>query len=128
MKLCVVYTWFCNHKNAGLTVGRGKKRVNDDLAFSPFHHYIIEEANKNVIDVFMTNTQLFPYSALLHHIPRKHLVTGLRYLILWCRRYGAKIFFHTVHSDILSVVFVVTKEGAWQTVLQHGEGRPEGPQ
>ncbi len=38
------------------------------------------------------------------------------------------MFFHTVHSDILSVVFAVTKGGAWQTVLQHGEGRSEGPQ
>lgn len=38
------------------------------------------------------------------------------------------MFFHTVHPDILSVVFAVTKGGAWQTVLQHGEGRPEGPQ
>lgn len=26
------------------------------------------------------------------------------------------------------MLFAVTKEGAWQTVLQHGEGRPEGPQ
>lgn len=32
------------------------------------------------------------------------------------------------NPDILSVVFAVTKEGAWQTVLQHGEGKPEGPQ
>lgn len=38
------------------------------------------------------------------------------------------MFFHTVHSDILSVVFAVTKGGAWHTVLQHGEGRSEGPQ
>lgn len=30
--------------------------------------------------------------------------------------------------DILSAVFAVTKEGAWQTVLQHGEGRPKGSQ
>lgn len=27
--------------------------------------------------------------------------------------------------DILPVLFAVTKEGAWQTVLQHGEGRPQ---
>lgn len=26
---------------------------------------------------------------------------------------------------MLSVLFAVTKEGAWQTVLQHGEGRPQ---
>ncbi len=53
--------------------------LDDDLGFSPFqvilHHYIIEEANKNVTNAFMTNGLLFPYSALLHHIPRKHLVT-----------------------------------------------------
>lgn len=38
------------------------------------------------------------------------------------------MFFHTVYPDILSVVFAVTKGRAWQTVLQHGEGRPEDTQ
>lgn len=55
-------------------------------------------------------------------------------LTLWCWDTvfigccGTKMFFHTVYPDILSVVFAVTKGRAWQTVLQHGEGRPEDTQ
>lgn len=90
--------------------------------------------NTKVKNVQMTNAQHFPRDALFCHIPRKHLVTPPQVPDLGCLATvligccGAEMFFHTVHPDILSVVFTVTKGGAWKTVLQHGEGRPEGPQ
>lgn len=37
-------------------------------------------------------------------------------------------YFSPCSTDILSVVFAVTKGRAWHTVLQHGEGRPKGRQ
>lgn len=37
-------------------------------------------------------------------------------------------YLSTLYPEILSAVFTVTEGGAWQTVLQHGEGRPEDPQ
>lgn len=51
--------------------------MNDNLGFSLpcwaiLHHCIIG-AKKNVINVFMTNTQHLSHNTLLHHIAKKNL-------------------------------------------------------
>lgn len=96
------------------------------------HHNIKEEVNTKMCRWQMHNifhVMLFSVISL-----ESILWPALRWLTFGCSVTvligccGAEMFFHTVHPDILSVVFAVTKGGAWQTVLQHGEGRPEGPQ
>lgn len=70
---------------------------------------------------------LFFFSFFLQQEDHKNLFTSIKhfpnYALVSHRSFGGQF-----HPDILAYVFAVTKEGAWQTVLQHGEGRPEGSQ
>lgn len=58
---------------------------------------------------------LQPTSNIFQTLPWSQITVLLKSLIL-------------IFCVYIYIVFAVTKEGAWQTVLQHGEGRPEDPQ
>ena len=64
----------------------------------------------------MMERHKFPHTALLYHIPWKHLVAL------------PELNCFSTQFTLTFCLFAVTKGGAQQTVPQHGEGRHEGPQ
>lgn len=117
-----------------------KQTVNDDLGFPLFRlfFFFITTKWRNPTKMWRLCWwqihSVFHTILFLHYIPYKASCDhagGVNPLVschCFDRLFVAEMFFHTAHPHILSVVFAATKEGAWQTVLQHGEGRPESPQ